>query len=156
MISIQIHKTVTDVFSVLNAQKEPVAGIEPSDFIVTIYDPLGNKNSIPSDIVELGDGHYRISFVPDSVGQWYVVVSHGEYFPWGKSASYQIFNEDLESIAANVNFIKDIEGGRWKIDSTRNEMIFFQDDNETEIARFKLLDNKGNPSSQAVFERLRI
>ncbi|RLD09488.1 MAG: hypothetical protein DRI44_08360 [Chlamydiae bacterium] len=54
-----------------------------------------------------------------------------------------------------VNFINDIEGGRWKIDTATNEMIFYAADNTTEVAKFKLYDDSGAPSSQNVFERRR-
>lgn len=97
----QVQKEVIDVFTVLNAKNEAVSGIAPVDFIVSIYNPMGEKNQIQVVINELGDGHYRVSFMPNFVGKWYVVIYHKEYFPWGKAASYQIFSEDLESMATN-------------------------------------------------------
>ena len=45
--------------------------------------------------------------------------------------------------------------GRWIIDENTNEMIFYKDDNTTEIARFDLKDSAGNGAVDAVFERLR-
>jgi hypothetical protein len=52
-------------------------------------------------------------------------------------------------------FIKDIEGGRWIIDDIAKQMIFYKDDNVTEIARFDLKDISGNSTSTNVFERVR-
>lgn len=52
-------------------------------------------------------------------------------------------------------FVFDIEGGRWFIDETVNQMVFFKNDNTTEIARFDLKDSDGLPASDDVFERVR-
>ena len=57
-------------------------------------------------------------------------------------------------ITTDVSFIKSIEGGRWKIVS--DQMVFYKDDNVTEVARFDLFDETGNPSMDAVFERKRV
>ena len=65
---------------------------------------------------------------------------------WNHSTAIQLYN--------NIDFIKNIEGGRWKI--IDNQMIFYSDDNLTEIARFNLTDQSGNPTTQNVFERTRI
>lgn len=46
------------------------------------------------------------------------------------------------AVLADLAFIKAIEGGRWKIDS--GQMIFYDDDNATEIARFDLTYDANN------------
>jgi hypothetical protein len=56
---------------------------------------------------------------------------------------------------AFVNFIYSIEGGRWKIDQTTNQMVFYKEDNVTEIARFDLFGAGGSPASDDVYERKR-
>lgn len=43
-----------------------------------------------------------------------------------------------------LNFIHDIEGGKWSI--VNDQMVFFKADNMTEIARFNLFDKDGNPT----------
>ncbi len=53
-----------------------------------------------------------------------------------------------------VDFIANIEGGRWKI--INNQMIFYQSDNITEVARFNLFDANGTPAVENVFERTRV
>jgi hypothetical protein len=60
----------------------------------------------------------------------------------------------IDNIAGHAAFIAGIEGGRWKIDD--NQMIFYADDNATEIARFDLLDKTGDPAEQNIFERRRV
>ena len=58
------------------------------------------------------------------------------------------------SLQTDISFLKGIEGGRWKIVS--NQMVFYDSDNTTEIARFNLLDSSGTPTMSNVFERTRV
>lgn len=44
----------------------------------------------------------------------------------------------IDQLVLDVEFIKDIEGGKWAI--VGNQMIFYKDDNVTEVARFDLDD----------------
>lgn len=62
----------------------------------------------------------------------------------------------LESVSEDVTFIKNIEGGRWIIDKRLKQMIFYDDSNENEIARFDLMNAQGNPSVGSVFQRVRV
>lgn len=70
-------------------------------------------------------------------------------------ASVAYATEEYNGTEESVEFIKDIEGGRWKIDEDANQMIFYKADNVTEVARFNLKDSSGNPNSESVFARLR-
>lgn len=63
-------------------------------------------------------------------------------------------NPIATQLAADMSFLKAIEGGRWKIVS--NQMVFYEEDNVTEVARFDLLDAAGNPTTANVFERTRV
>lgn len=54
----------------------------------------------------------------------------------------------------DITFMKDIEGGMWKI--VNNQMIFYKSDNSTEVARFNLYDSTGQPTSQNAVERQRV
>lgn len=60
---------------------------------------------------------------------------------------------DHGTFGAALSFIYGIEGGRWKIVS--NQMIFYADDNTTEIARFDLTDSGGSPAMENIYERTR-
>jgi len=78
----------------------------------------------------------------------------------------QLMGTALESTAQNiktktdtivwtdVDFIKAIEGGRWRI--IDNQMIFYGEDNVTEIARFNLFDAAEQPAETNVTERRRV
>jgi len=57
-------------------------------------------------------------------------------------------------VAVDVDMIRNIEGGKWEI--INNQMVFYKADNTTEIARFNLFDNAGNPTQSNVFKRERV
>ena len=108
------------------------------------------------------------NIIVDGVGT-IVNAATREYLPTGYYGDLYILNSLIstdtitesiwtDSIAtalvADVSFIKSVEGGRWKIEN--NQMIFYEDDNITEIARFNLLDSSGNASETNVMERTRV
>jgi hypothetical protein len=62
--------------------------------------------------------------------------------------------DKITSLESMLDFIGSIEGGRWKIEN--NQMIFYEDDNVTEVARFNLYDADGQPAETDVFERERV
>lgn len=57
----------------------------------------------------------------------------------------------MDSIAADLAFIRKIEAGRWKI--VGNQMIFYDIDNVTPIATFNLFDGVGSPTEDSPKER---
>ena len=60
---------------------------------------------------------------------------------------------DVTSLRDAVEFLRDVEGGRWQI--TNNQMVFYKADNKTVVARFNLYDERGAPATKNVFERRR-
>ena len=68
------------------------------------------------------------------------------------------YTEDLQisDFGEALNFLRDIEGGRWRIDIALSQMVFYKADNITEVARFDLLDASGAPVSENVLERRRV
>lgn len=58
------------------------------------------------------------------------------------------------STGDTLDFLKNIEGGKWAIVGT--EMIFYKADNVTEICKFSLFDKNGVPSGDNVFKRERV
>ena len=58
-----------------------------------------------------------------------------------------------EEVKIDQKMARYIHTGRWQVDEKTNQMIFFQDDNTTEIARYALFDRNGNSSIQELFER---
>ena len=72
----------------------------------------------------------------------------------GGDQSLETIKTSLDAAREDLTFVKDIEGGRWKIKS--NQMIFYAADNETEVARFNLYDSGGNETSTNVYDRQRV
>lgn len=63
----------------------------------------------------------------------------------------------LSVIDTKIDFIKDIEGGRWH--RVGSQMIFYKEDNTTEIARFNLLrSDDSTPAGEGdeVFQRVKV
>jgi len=60
----------------------------------------------------------------------------------------------LETISTTTNLMQQMGTGRWKIET--NQMIFYRDDNVTEVMRFNLFDEFGAPTMDAVFERVKV
>lgn len=65
-------------------------------------------------------------------------------------------DSEIDDIQTKVTFAYNVAGGRWLIDETANQLILYEDDNTTEIARFNLLDESGSPAYTDVFERVRV
>ena len=60
----------------------------------------------------------------------------------------------VTSMTGTLQSIYDIQYGRWRI--VGDQMIFYKEDNATEVARFDLFDDTGNPTMDAVFERVKV
>jgi hypothetical protein len=71
------------------------------------------------------------------------------------TAETNLTNE-IDNVQTVVDFLKNVTQGRWKIDESTNQMIFYKADNTTEIMRFDLKDKLGTPAVAAVFERVKV
>ncbi len=58
-----------------------------------------------------------------------------------------------EEVKIDQKMARYIHTGRWLVDENTNQMVFFQDDNVTEIARYALFDRNGVSSIDELFER---
>lgn len=147
----KINVVMKDDFTVLDLNGQRKAGITLTEFTKGLYNPSGTEvsGSIPVTITDLGNGNYRASYTPNVSGLWKLIVFHSTYFSQGKENSHQIYDGDMD----DVKFLRDIEGGRWKIIS--NQMIFYKEDNATEVARFNLF-KLGAPSMDSPDERVRV
>jgi len=80
-----------DEFIVIDEDDNPVTGLVDGNFTRKLYDPDKNEVSgtISITISEIGDGLYKVSFIPNKLGNWVLVIYNITYFPWGKGNSYQ-------------------------------------------------------------------
>jgi len=120
MILGKISEPVHEDFSVTDMNENLVPGIDSTAFTYHIFDDSGNEvsSTSPVTITELGYGHYRSTFIPNSVGTWMVSVYHSTYFPWGKTGSIQVFGHDFDSIAELVIRILGLTQENFSIDDT--------------------------------------
>lgn len=132
----RINTETIEDFSVVDSDGLPLAGITLTEFTHDLFNPSGNSSAQVVVFSELGSGHYRVKFTPNAKGVWYLVVYHSNYFPGGKGANISVYDEDIDSVALLVHAIKDIEYGRWLLSG--NQMIFYKEDNTTEVARFNI------------------
>jgi hypothetical protein len=90
-----------------------------------------------------------VSFPDDFRGQ--ILWDTGTTFV---TASYATEQYNYEENNPRVDSIYDVQFGRWRI--VGDQMLFYKEDNATEIARFNLFDDAGNPTMDAVFERVKV
>ena len=58
------------------------------------------------------------------------------------------------AIQADLLVVKQVETGKWKI--INNQMIFYEEDNTTEIFRCNLFNSAGLPAMEDIYERERV
>jgi hypothetical protein len=117
----------------------------------SIYDSLGSADTFRSStgVYQLGTGTgvygAQLTLNQSFSGSilWEVTASNGNIV---------FANEEVET---DQKVTRHFTNGRWLIDENTHEMIFYQEDNTTEMARFDLKDKDGSATFQDVFERIR-
>lgn len=123
----------------------------PGYVYYSLYNTLGNNSVFRSSgsiyQVGAGTGIYgsELSLNQSFSGSilWEVTASNGNV----------VFAS--EEIETDQKLTRHFTVGRWIIDENTNQMIFYQEDNNTEIGRFNLKDRNGSASFEEVFERTR-
>tara|TARA_A100001011_G_scaffold302454_1_gene316158 strand:- start:2707 stop:3141 length:435 start_codon:yes stop_codon:yes gene_type:complete len=70
----------------------------------------------------------------------------------GSTSTVVFASDDVE---VDTRLTRHFTVGQWELDSASNQLIFYQDDNVTEIGRFDLENDSGSPSVDSVFKRIR-
>jgi len=123
----------------------------PASVYYSLYNTLGTSTVFRStgSIYQVGSGTgiygSEVSLSQNFSGSilWEITSSDGNV----------VFASDEVEIDSRLT--RHFTVGKWQIDKTANEMIFYQDDNVTEMGRFNLADNTGKPSTDQVFIRTR-
>lgn len=120
MILGKLGEEVKEEFSVLDNSNTLVSGIPLDEFSAHLFNPSDNEvyDSTAVNFIELGHGHYRVSFTPNEVGNWMMVVYHATYFPWGKSNTIQVFANDFDSIAVMLSRVLGMVQENFSVDQT--------------------------------------
>ena len=105
-----------------------------TDIRYAVYDTLGT-----SSISATNSGIYEIG---SATGLYGVELNLSPQF------------SGSEEVKVDQRMARFIHTGRWKIDEDAKQMVFYQDDNETVIARYNLFDRTGAASIDEVFERV--
>ena len=121
-----------------------------SDIRYSIYDTLGSETTIATNT-----GVYQLG---SSTGLYGVELNLNNRFSgsivWSVDGNTSVYA--TEEIKMDQKMARFIHTGRWIIDEDANQMVFYEDDNVTEIARYDLKDRDGNASIDEIFERTRV
>ena len=149
-----------------NKDGKPKEGLSPT---IKIRDAdTGNIIVENEYMTEVGDGYYKYPFTDIEENKEYLVICYsGEGLPENQRYSIggidtsmkppqleDIVKQTVEAMEredGTLDLVKQVELGRWIIKD--NQMIFYREDNETEIARYRLFDMYGTPTVANVFER---
>lgn len=112
-----------------------------------------------SEVSSTGTFKYLFNIVVTEKTEFLLIMNNGVTDKRGKlilGGYPDDLSDKLVLIGNNVEFIKEIEGGRWKIDTSTNQMIFYDEAGTVEIAKFQLYDADHIPSYSDTIERVRI
>ena len=110
-----------------------------------------------SEIASTGTFKYLFNIVVTDKTEFLLIMDNGTTDKRGKivlGGYPDDLSDKLVLIGEDIDFIKEIEGGRWKINTSTNQMVFYKSDNSTVVATFNLFDSDGNASYTSVFERV--
>lgn len=107
-MNIQKDSVAYDEFVVLDESDNPVTGLIDSNFTKTLYDPDDNEvanisGGIPVTVAEMGDGLYKVSFTPNKLGNWALIINNATYFPYGKGNTYKCVETLIDGINEKIN-----------------------------------------------------
>jgi len=118
-----------------------------SDIRYSIYDTLGSETTSATN-----SGVYQLG---TSTGLYGVELNLNNRFSgsivWSIDGNTNVYA--TEEVKIDQKMARYIHTGRWLVDENTNEMVFYQDDNSTEIARYALFDRNGVSSIDELFER---
>ena len=120
-----------------------------SDVYFTIYDSAGSVSAARTNtgVYELGS----------STGVYGVSVSIANDFQGSIFWDVNSTSVDAaEEISSDQRLTRLMTSGRWQIDKDSVQMIFYEEDNATEIMRFNLKDKEGDASYTEVFDRTKV
>ncbi|MCK4528122.1 hypothetical protein KAW18_12190 [candidate division WOR-3 bacterium] len=112
-----------------------------------------------SEVSLTGTFKYLFNVAVTEKTEFLLIMSNGIIDKRGKIVlgGYPDDIEDLlGAMETDLTFIKEIEGGRWKIDTSTKQMIFYNEAGTVEVAKFQLYDKDHNSAYADVMERERI
>jgi len=97
MLTVKLGDIVVEDFRVSDNYHTGVAGLNISNFELRIYNSNGVDKSgvVFNELQDLGNGDYRLTYTPDTVGTWSTYIFHQLYFPYGKSSYTMVSQYDV-------------------------------------------------------------
>lgn len=103
-------------------------------------------------LVQVGSTNkWRYDWQPSNLSAGYYIA---EYDVTDDDGINALFREDIivGYLYDDIEILKKIETGRWKI--VNNQMVFYDEDGETPLLTFNLLDDNSNPTMVKPYERV--
>ena len=133
----------------------PKSGLSPTIDIVDIEtDTLVVNDGSMTALTTMTHAYYYDFTTYDETKKYAITSDGGAVL--SDTDRYQYATNEGGIIEEDIQFLIDVAGGRWRVDETVNQMIFYKSDNVTEVARFNLLDINGNAANRNIFERVRV
>jgi hypothetical protein len=136
----------------------PASLSEGKDVYFTVFNKDGSNyiTRNKTGVRTFGGGCYGVLLTFYAEDNWAIVwdIDGTPYKAGEEICVYDYLRSIILNINSNVEFIKQVESGRWKLEN--NQMVFYKDDNVTEIMRFNLYNEHQNPATDTVYERRRI
>ena len=131
-------------FSVTDVNNNLIDNIDSTAFTMHLFNNNGSEvsSSLSVNITELGHGHYRASFTPNNTGIWMLAIYHSSYFPWGKTGTIQVFNNDFDTMTTLITRILGLVQENFFIDQTNYD----SNGNMTQ-SRIRIYNNASNVGS---------
>ncbi len=112
-----------------------------------LYNSLGTEVSASQNT-----GVYEVG---SSTGVYGVELDLSVYFSgsimWSVNGNSNVYASEVVNV--DDKLARTIQFGRWKVDDIKKEMIFYDNDNTTELVKYQLFDKSGSPSTTEVFDR---
>jgi hypothetical protein len=131
-----LNEPISGVFVVYDYLHVPVTGLTQADFDVYLSND-GVDAAEPVSITEVGNGRYKYTFTPLSIGEWYILIVHSVYNPrgWDDEFIVQVDRSLQEGGGASWPYAKDylrrMRGEYERLDRDRKR--FESDDEEALI-----------------------
>lgn len=106
------------------------------------------------DFMVLSKAAYDSKYIAKASGYMDInVKTIGETATPHTSGKLHVLDDEGNPVAneADILFLRKIEQGRWKV--VGNQMIFYEEDNETPLLTFDLKDKNGQPTMANPYER---
>ncbi|MAF25689.1 hypothetical protein CL634_08985 [bacterium] len=103
-----------------------------------------------------GSGIYSASVHIADNFTGHILWDTGESTPTYASEDVDNTLHTLSLMSSSIDATFHMTTGKWEIDSDTKQMIFYKEDNTTELTRFNLFDENDNPSVKSVFSRVKV